>query len=780
MDYVELEEQALSRIDSEEKNEYLTKIVRELEISRRMFQKELGRLRPVRNNYYKILSFKDEMPSDEISSLLKPFDDIWKLSHSLLTKAEEEGLSLQDYRGCLSSDYGEIYMFYSEAFCVLDNLDLRKLYNFFLKQNKEEIFVKHVGSQFSCFFKEIKRKKELVGGGMFFKLGYLGNIQSFIYNKKRSRWLQDEVLRASCTFTDSFFSEENLTKKDLKKHFSSFLKAEVESFLNFFSVVDHKLILPSYSSIETEGIREVFKKNLELVFTLKLTKWELTTEEENGDGEKLLTELRFTRFLTEFSDETSYGNCLLSSFFQEMCLVVKQEGKTKSEEMSFFLEMSDIILDNPGYIAWEIAFFSEEIDSLCCEGWKVCRGVYKKLIILIKEEKNLAVLRNNYCKFLFLDFTPSVSLDDYRLYDEPEIKKIEEVFFKKKEENIRKIKKFCRVFWIKNKEKEKLVQWRGCVFPVQEALDYLEEACLVYNDPILEIIYNSFLKKGKEKCFVKLVNLFRKKIEKEMFEDKKPFFISDQSQEWLWKKILETAEDLDKSSSLENNDIKKTLISIYEAEIESLNEILERRFKVLCMSSFDKYKEKEVILSILELNSSLGLSPEELSLMFCQHLKTVSNFKVFNWREDEKNISGKEEFVEFWNFRERLLNSPWDYLYQFEKEIEEKTKKEEWIRSRRGKIKTIWWGEKQAKDFYFVGDNFCYESWDFSCRLTRIDRNICSICNPKQNEDSDIFFLKERVIAGFIVFLILGVIFLILWALKRKNNYLQKKKQRKR
>ena len=192
------------------------------------------------------------------------------------------------------------------------------------------------------------------------------------------------MLRTTISPSDGslfFVSSKNLTAKELKIHFLSCLDIELSDFFAFFNdqhTQDNKFVLPPsednklalspsekytevlsccYSLEDREKIKEIFRRNLVFLFGLKFAKRKLVEEDERG--ERLLVEMRFTHFITEFFDELSIldklsiikkkvkKNYSLYSFFQEMCYVASKKGRTKDEEMSYFLKMIDDLSSNP-------------------------------------------------------------------------------------------------------------------------------------------------------------------------------------------------------------------------------------------------------------------------------------------------------------------------------------------------------------------------------------------------------------------------------------------------
>ena len=760
-------------------------------------QRKKNELESSKYNYYEFLNIEE---GNFVSRSFPPFSSFYEkvsfisithFSHlsvlfkklSKLSEIEKEDRDIELMRTITSLRCNFVY-FCSEAYCVLSHPKLRKIYNKFYYKGNQQKFVEFIGSQFDFFFRELDKEwsSERVCPGT------TSNSESCISLKGKLRWIQSEVLRTA-RFLEK---EEELSK--MKNKLFCFLVREVEKVFSFYTLnVEGKYdlssgVFSSFNSNQKTKIREIFKKNLKLIFWLKNLKWQI--EKESMVVEEELAQLRVFSFKNNFFEKGEEKNCSLFNFCQRLiCWLEKKKHEKETilvdQEISDFSETINVVsnfLSINDFFFEEIIFFSEKIDKLRLDDWESCHVLYKEFVSLIQGEKDLNTLRNNYYKFLFLDdiiditHIPNFLDSKYSRHVYTSISFLdwnEDFKFirrKKIEKNCSKIKKI-REKWIIGKRNK--VWWRGCNFPIQEALGCLEEACFVFSYSSLEALYKFFLNKGKQKDFVELVSFFRKEIEeKNKVTENKHIFISDQSQDWLKKNVLEVAEKLDDFSEIDETSklvfretIKKALILVFEAEIKNFIEWL---------FFYCHFELREFNKEMKTLFNSDFLSVGE---NFCSHLEAVFLFRLFFWQENKSNISGIEEFTLLWRFKEELLKEPKKYFFDFGKDNEEVN----FLSSTPAiDLKTFLSdsGEKQAefikKTLDIVGgdnDFFRYDNWKFFSFLVaklkldrekKIESEISKEWGAKKKNFLDNFDISSKKTIFFIVafiFFVLGFLF---------------------
>ena len=326
-------------------------------------------------------------------------------------------------------------------------------------------------------------------------------------------------------------------------------------------------------------------------------------------------------------------------------------------------------------------------------------------------------------------------------------------------------------------------------------------------------IFFRLFKEGKQKDFVELVSFFRKEIEEKIkVTENKHIFISDQSQDWLKKNVLEVAEKLDDFSENERIDKsrtreKKLFLNFFEKALilleEDIERIFYREFSKNCVENGDFIDDIRTLSSSLHLDFSF-LSYSSLSScfslkwVFYSHLRIISRFRFLIWKDNETNISGKEEFFRLWNFRKKVLNEPLNILFQFGKKLKEVIEREGFS-DETVELAFIVFVEKSIEsEFYKANlgivnaDSLYYENWDssFLFFLQTLEKqtqiNEKQIISDRINEEwskigeikeekkhhsfRSAFFLKRVAIGGFFLFLIIGIFFVIYFCRKKEKN----------
>ena len=166
----------------------------------------------LKRNYYELLGFEKVNKKDKESFIIYE-KDIEKGYHETKNKWSE-------FSSDLSFSFLEVLSLIEEAFYVLSHPKLKKNYDDFFREDKEEIFVEFIGSQFSSFFLEIEKRKEK-------------EADSFApFFSDNCRFLQGNLQKKVVgTLTNFILLDRHLKEKEMGEKFISLFEKESIIFL---------------------------------------------------------------------------------------------------------------------------------------------------------------------------------------------------------------------------------------------------------------------------------------------------------------------------------------------------------------------------------------------------------------------------------------------------------------------------------------------------------------------------------------------------------------------
>ena len=321
---------------------------------------KLRELEQLGNNYYKLLEVEEKANLEEIKKCFQK-------KREWLFSSKNDELLWKDKWYIIIDGFSLI----TEAFCVLSHPKLKKNYDEYLEQGKEDIFIKYIGSQFSYFVKEYLLIESWTNKNV---------LTNFFSNHK---WLQEKVLDSF----DVFRTIERKETQEIKKDLTDFFEREVLNLLfllrirleGFFTNEDK--IVKSFLLLEGKErtIGEVFLKHIKMVATFKRWFWKRENSKDI-EGRRNFTELRvFNKIVFDETRDTIikfYDQIVVSALSKNIKGGVEMEIKTfidmvnsmptkKRDRLS--LAKKEFVRND--FVTKEI---SKKIDSLRYGDWEAC------------------------------------------------------------------------------------------------------------------------------------------------------------------------------------------------------------------------------------------------------------------------------------------------------------------------------------------------------------------------------------------------------------------------